>query len=104
MKAAVLFNGSRCKINMEVIFNQRCVLLHLKIGDQMEVAIPKNSNERHHRMKPDVLSKNFKIRRCQPELAEVAGPTNTVDNRVAIFDFKLVETTLLMFNTIETKL
>ena len=47
MAAAMFHEGSPCRQEIEEIMHRRCVLMHLKVGKQMEVALVKNINMRH---------------------------------------------------------
>ena len=44
LQAAIFHDGNPCKVEVEGVLHRRCVLLHLKFGEQSEVAIVKNSN------------------------------------------------------------
>ena len=74
------------------------------MGDQSEVALARNVNPRHHRMKPDPLPKEYRVQRYVPAPAEEAGRAKTLDNRVAQVDFTLVKSILLMVNQVQNKL
>ena len=101
LRAAFFHDGNRCKEDMEDILHRRCVLLHLKLGGQSEVAIVKNINPRHHRMKPDSLPKEYRVRRYLP-IPEAGPPRITkFADRVTEVEFKLVKSILLMVNGVQ---
>ena len=104
LRAAFFHDGNRCKEDMEDILHRRCVLLHLKLGGQSEVAIVKNINPRHHRMKPDSLPKEYRVRQYLP-IPEAGPPRITkFADRVTEVEFKLVKSILLMVNRVQNKL
>ena len=99
MAAAMFHEGSPCRQEMEDIMHRRCVLLYLKVGEQMEVALVKNTNTRHHRAKPHALPKEYQVRlhhNCEEGAA-------TLEQRVAKVDFTLVKAILLMYNTTQQR-
>lgn len=68
------------------------------------MAIAKNINPRHHRMKPNPLPKKYRAQRYLLAPKEEAGRATKLDGRVAHIDFKLVKSILLMVNAVQNKL
>ena len=104
LHAAIFHDGNPCKADIEDILHRRCVLLHLKLGDQSEVAMVKNLNPRHHRMKPDPLPKEYRVQLYVPSPEEEAGRANTLNDCVTQVDFTLVKSILLMVDQVQNKL
>ena len=73
LQAAIFHDGNPFKEDIEDILHRRCVLFHLKLGDQSEAAMVNNLNLRHHRMKPHPLPKEYRVQRYVPAPAEEAG-------------------------------
>ena len=104
LQAAIFHDSNPCKADIEDAPHRWCVLLHLKLRDQSKVAIVKNLNTRHHRMKPDLLQKEYRAQQYLPAPEEEAGRAKTLDNHVAQVDFTLVKSILLMVNQARNKL
>ena len=62
LAVAMFHAGSPCGQDVEDAMHRRCVLLHGRLGEQMEVALVKNPNPRRHRAKPPTLSKDYQVR------------------------------------------
>ena len=100
MKAAVYYNGSPCRADMEDVLHRRAILLHVKVGAQSEVALVVNTNPRHHHSKPMSLTHACHIREYAPMAAYPEEGPNLLDGRVAQVDFNIVHSILLMYNTV----
>ena len=99
MSAAMFHDGNLCKEDMEDVLHRRSVLLHLTLGEHSEVAIVKNINSRHHRTRPDPLPEEYRVHPYEPNPQEEERQATKLDDRIALVDFKLVQTILLMLNT-----
>ena len=103
MKAAVYYNGSPCRADMEDVLHRRAILLHVKVWAQSEVALVVNTNPRHHHSKPMSLTHACHIREYAPMAAYPEEGPNLLDGRVAQVDFNIVHSILLMYNTNEQR-
>ena len=62
LAAAMFHEGLPCKEEMEDVIHRRCVPVHLKLGEQMEVFIVKNTYRRHNRKAPSSLPSGYLVR------------------------------------------
>ena len=95
MRAAVFYEGSPYRANMEEVLHRRAVVIHVKVGDRSKVGLVVNTIRRHHRKKPMPLLNTCRVRLhtgCDPTNAE-----NTFDSRVARVDFSVICCILLMY-------
>ena len=67
MSAAVFYNGSPCKADMEDVLHRRTRLLRVKVGEGSGVAIVVNTSTRHHRSKPMALTNVYRVARYTPK-------------------------------------
>ena len=92
--ATAMFNeGSPCKKETEDVIHRRCVLLHLKLGEQMEVFIVKNPYRHHNRKAPSSLPSGYLV--WLHDECDEGGVT--LEHRVAKVDFTQVGAILLMY-------
>ena len=81
--------------DIEGIVHRRCILLHVEINGHTQVAIVRNTSNRHHRRWPQALTKMYCCRTYEP--AAKQAPYN-FDDRIGKFDFSSVRRIDLMYN------
>ena len=99
MRAAVFYDGSPCREDMEDVIHCRAVLLQVKVGERSEVGIVVNTSRRHHRHKPMPLTSSCSIRLYTADHS--ADGRSTFDRRVARVEFDKVHSLLLMYDTVK---
>ena len=97
VRAAAFEDNSPIRADIEDIMHRRCILVHVKIGDKMQVILVKNLSKEHRRKSPTPLPAEFSIEEYTPMLpADEKG--KTMKNRVATVDVNLVRSTQLLYN------
>ena len=81
MSAGFFYKGSPCKSDIEDIIHRRCILLHVRVESQTEVAIVKNTSLRHHRHKPQALTQDYGCRQYTPVAHESGDQRPFLDER-----------------------
>ena len=98
MQAAIFYDGSPCRADMEDLLHCRCTLLNISAGMEMDVAMVVNTSTPHHRFRPMTLKDKYDLCEYVPTEAELVQGNNQFDNQVARFDFTLLSSVLLMYN------
>lgn len=98
MRAAMFSDDSPHRADVEDICHRRCMLLTVKVGGHIEVAVVKNSNPSHHRHRPMPLTSDYVVSEYTVAFPQQSQDGKSFDNRVATVDFKSVKTIMLMFN------
>ena len=93
MAAAFFHENSPGKKDIEDVMHRRCILLHVQVNGHTQVAIVRNTNNRHHRLRPQSLTKMYGCRTYAPEAKQA---TYSFDDRVGRFDCSSVKRIFLM--------
>ena len=101
MRAAVFYEGSPYRADMEEVLHRRAVVLHVQVGDRSEVGLVVNTSRHHHRKRPISLPNTCHVRLYQNCVG--TNQENTFDGRVARVDFSVLRCILLMYNTVAEK-
>ena len=86
---------------MEDIIHRRCTLVHVKVGNEMQVVMVKNTNPKHHRKDPMPLPDGLSVFEFTPATTPSLAPDQkTFYDRVAAVDVSLVASIQLQYNTL----
>ena len=88
LAAAMFYKRTPCKEEMEDVMHRRCVLMHLKLGEQMEVFIVKNTYQRHTRKASCILLSGHQVR-INDEGNEVEATLNNESPRLTLPTLRL---------------
>ena len=99
MSAALFYNGSPCKADVEDVLHRRTRLLRVKVCDGSGVGIVVNTSTRHHRSKPMALTNVYRVAHYTPEAQEPNTTQADFDSRIARVDYGAVKAIVLMYNT-----
>ena len=98
MHTTMFDENSPHKVNVEDTIHWRSTLINVRIGNEMRVALVKNSNPTHHRHKPMSLTDQYIPCEYTPVLPATLPELAELDDRAALVYFSNVKSIKLMSN------